>query len=153
MWVSEKGILMSERTANANTLRWSIVGLGKDQQKGPGGKIGSSREWSQRGSHEQNNVELCNPCEDSGYFSPKLSEMPLKSCLEDSLCLWELGRTGRRGIRDQLYGYWVMFGEMMIIMSEWRCENWLDLEYIVVIIRNYAKKVMVSTFPKMNFLL
>lgn len=72
MGVSEKGILKSERIANANTLRQSIVGLGKDEQKGPGGKIGSSRKWSERGSHEQNNVELCKPREDSGFFSPKL---------------------------------------------------------------------------------
>lgn len=41
----------------------------------------------------------------------------------------------------------------MVTMLEWRCENWLNLEYIVVIIRNDDKIVTVSMFLKMNFLL
>lgn len=88
-WVSEKEILKSERRTNANTLYWSFVSLVKElSKKGQCIKMGSSRKWNQRGSHEQNKVELCKPVWISAFIALSYAEMPLKSYLEDSLYVY-----------------------------------------------------------------
>ena len=41
----------------------------------------------------------------------------------------------------------------MVTVLKQRCENWLNLEYIIILIRNDDKIVLVSVLLKMNFLL